>query len=157
LPFTRNITPQVSGGKRNDKIMSNHSLPLDENATSGTNALIAPDLVQRGLARYRDGDTSEALADLTEAIRLDPTYAPAYLTRGTVQDDPALAIADYTAAIQHDPDYVQAYYNRGFLRGQQGDYAGAIEDFTRVLQLRPDHPQWAHIRLDLSEWRKKIG
>jgi hypothetical protein len=41
-------------------------------------------------------------------------------------------------------------------RGAAGDYAGAIADFTRVLQLKPDHPQWRNLRLDIAEWRKHL-
>jgi tetratricopeptide (TPR) repeat protein len=121
--------------------------------------LNAESYFQRGLERYRAGDTDGAIADFTAALEHDPDprlAAAIYLHRGAAYDNPHDSIADYSEAIRLNPEYVQAYYNRGFVRGQLGDYEGAIADFTRVLQLQPDHPQWAHIRLDISEWRKKL-
>jgi hypothetical protein len=58
--------------------------------------------VNRGLA-YRDkGDTDRAIANYTEAIRLDPKYANAYVNRGLVYEklaDVARARADFNATL----------------------------------------------------------
>ena len=116
----------------------------------------ARELLRRGQERYRTGDVEGAIADFTEAIRLDPALAEAYNYRGAAQEDSAAALADYTEALRLDSGYLQAYYNRGFLRGQLADYSGAIADFTRILQIRPDHPQASHIRLDIAEWRARL-
>ena len=118
--------------------------------------LNARDYYTRGIARYLEDDVDGAIADFTEAIRLDPQLAAAYVSRGVAQDDPAKALVDYSAAIRVNPEYIQAYYNRGLLRGASGDYAGAISDFTQVLQRQPSHPQAGHIRLDIAEWRKRV-
>jgi hypothetical protein len=39
---------------------------------------------ERGIASYRSGDFHAAIADLDQAIRLDPTFESAYIDRGTV-------------------------------------------------------------------------
>jgi tetratricopeptide (TPR) repeat protein len=124
---------------------------LDEVAANAARACY-----ERGLDNYRQGDTDTAIADLSEAIRLDPTFAQAFVMRGAAQVDVSTALQDYTEAIRLKPDYVQAYYNRGFLRGSQGDYAEAINDFTQVLMRQPNHPQATNIRLDIAEWRKRV-
>src|SRR6185369_4243774 len=38
----------------------------------------------RGLARFFAGRKSDAIPDLEEAIRLDPAWAPSYLTLGAI-------------------------------------------------------------------------
>jgi tetratricopeptide (TPR) repeat protein len=66
---------------------------------------------------YSRGDYVTAIADFTEAIRLDPDYAAAYNKRGLAYHDGKKdydrAIADYTQAIRLDPNYANAYNNRG--------------------------------------------
>ena len=57
-----------------------------------------------------------ALADLDEAIRLDPTYACSYNNRGRTyafKGDYDRAIADYSEAIKIDLNMFIAYNNRG--------------------------------------------
>ena len=72
------------------------------------------------------------MADTAEAIRLAPTYAPAFIGRGVTrheQGDRVGAIADYDEAIRLDPTHALAFYNRGLTRNEQGDRVGAIADY----------------------------
>ena len=58
---------------------------------------------------------AEALADLNEAVRLEPQSSAVYNNRGDAHLDigePDLAIADYSTAINLDPNSARAYYNR---------------------------------------------
>src|SRR6478609_5042777 len=60
----------------------------------------------RGFVYWRKGDTDRAIADYTEAIRLDPKFAVAYANRGLAHSDKGdtrRAIADYNEAIRLDP------------------------------------------------------
>ena len=62
------------------------------------------------------GNPDRALAELTEAIRLDPTLAKAYANRGWVyveKGDQEKAIADCTEAIRLDPKDARAHDNLG--------------------------------------------
>jgi tetratricopeptide (TPR) repeat protein len=70
----------------------------------------------RGVAWAGKGEFDKAIADYTEAIRLDPKYAAAFYNRGMAWDDKGdndKAIADYTEAIRLDPKLAAAYNNRG--------------------------------------------
>ena len=57
----------------------------------------------RGLAYGGKGEYDKAIADCTEAIRLNPNYAAAYYIRGAAYEeigDKAKAAADYAKAKQ---------------------------------------------------------
>jgi len=56
------------------------------------------------------------MADIEQAIRLNPKNAMAYANRATAKEvmgDLDGAIADYSRAIKLNPRYVAAYNNRG--------------------------------------------
>jgi tetratricopeptide (TPR) repeat protein len=60
-----------------------------------------------------------AIADYSEAIRLDPKYAAAYKSRAVAwfaKGDYSRAIADYDEALHVNENDVDAYYARGVAR-----------------------------------------
>ena len=91
------------------------------------------------------GDTDRAIADYTEAIRLDPKLANAYNNRGTAyrdKGDTDRAIADFTEAIRLDPKYANAYVNRGLAYEKLADFARARSDFNATLGLSQKGTTW---------------
>jgi tetratricopeptide (TPR) repeat protein len=84
----------------------------------------------------RDG----AIADATEAIRLDERLARAYALRGHVyaeQGDADAAIADCTRALELAPGLVDTLADRAGARMKTGDDDGAIADSTKAIALDP--------------------
>ena len=94
-----------------------------------------------------------AIADFTEAIRLDPRNARAYVARGLTwrdqrQDDKA--IADLDQAIALDPRNPDAYGVRGDAWADKKEFDKAIADFTRVIELDPRNA-WAYASRGLAQ------
>jgi len=80
----------------------------------------------------------EAIAELSEAIRLAPEYAPAYNARGFAWYrlyDFSSALQDLDRAIELNPTYANAYHNRGVVRKAAGDLSGSDADFRRESML----------------------
>ena len=100
----------------------------------------------RAIARQGAGDAQGAIADFSQAIRLNPTYVRAYNNRGGARKsfgDLHGALKDYDQAIKLDPKYVKAYYNRANTRRIGGDLQGAIKDYDQAIKLNPKWwPAW---------------
>jgi len=82
-----------------------------------------------------------AIRDYDQAIRLDPTYVPAYTKRGLAwggKGDLDRAITDYTEVIRLDPKNALAYYYRGYAWGAKGDNERAIADYDQAIGLDPN-------------------
>lgn len=98
--------------------------------------------VNRGTSYSQTGAQGRALADLDEALRLLPGDARVYGMRGVVhgrKGDLDAAIADFTISIEGDPSLVDSLTNRGKALQDKGEFARAIPDFDRALQLQPDN------------------
>jgi serine/threonine-protein kinase len=94
----------------------------------------------RGDAHVRAGGLAEAVEDFSEAIRLLPGDAAAYLGRGAMRGrlgDHQGAIEDLSEAIRLQPGHGGAHRNRGLAHGKLGDPQAAIADFTEAIRLRP--------------------
>jgi tetratricopeptide (TPR) repeat protein len=94
----------------------------------------------RGAAYARKGDLDHAIADFSEAIRLDPKLAAGYHNRGNAyqaKSDFDRAIADFGEAIRLDPKAAAGYYNRGSAYQTKGDLDHAIADFDETIRLDP--------------------
>jgi Flp pilus assembly protein TadD len=83
----------------------------------------------------------KAVAELSQAVVLNPRYAIAYFLRAYVKDDlndHQGALADYNQAISLNPKHVSAYYNRGSLKFRKlNDTKGAVADYNQAISLNP--------------------
>ncbi|MEG4492618.1 tetratricopeptide repeat protein [Microcoleus sp. D3_18_C4] len=99
----------------------------------------AEDLFNSALAKSEAGDIQGAIADYTEAIRLNPNYAKAHNKRGIIHarhlKDYQAAKADFDRAIEINPNYGDAYYNRARVREFLEDKPGAIADYHKAAEL----------------------
>ena len=102
--------------------------------------------VGRGMAWQEKSDRDRAMADFTDAIRLDPDSSLAYSNRGILwreKQDVDRAIADFTDAIRIEalpksdlpgPGYVNVYTNRGLAWQAKGDFDHALADYTEAIR-----------------------
>ena len=76
----------------------------------------ADEYCKRGAAYFDKGEYDKAIADCTEAIRLNPKDAKFYYNRGNAygrKGEYDKAIADCTEAIRLDPKHALSYCGRG--------------------------------------------
>jgi Flp pilus assembly protein TadD len=72
----------------------------------------------RGAIYERKGDFDQAIANFTQAIRINPNYVLAYVNRGIAyyrKSDYTHARADWNRALQLDPNNATARSNLGAL------------------------------------------
>jgi tetratricopeptide (TPR) repeat protein len=98
-------------------------------------------LYEAGLACRGMGDDAGALRSFTQAIEIDPDFAPTYIARGSVylahgQLDAALDDAESAIAI--DSDDASAHALRGEILWQLGRSREASRAFDRAVALDPD-------------------
>jgi tetratricopeptide (TPR) repeat protein len=100
------------------------------------------DFFIRGVDKFNKGEFKEAIADLNEAIRINPNNAQAYIGRGvarTLLKDLQGAIADYNQAIKIDPNNADIYNLRGNARTLLKDTEGAIADYNQAIKINPNN------------------
>jgi tetratricopeptide (TPR) repeat protein len=91
--------------------------------------------------KYRvSQDYDRAIADYTEAIRLNPQYARAYNSRAYVylaKRNLVQALADCDSALAIDPQNANIYDSRGDVHAARRHYDAAIADYTQAITLNP--------------------
>jgi tetratricopeptide (TPR) repeat protein len=94
-----------------------------------------------GVSEEKKAVYDRAIADFTQAIRLDPANAKAYKERGDAyagKGDLDRAIANYNQAIRLDPTYAAAYRNRGTAYYSKGENDKDIADYNQAIRLDPN-------------------
>ncbi len=96
---------------------------------------------QQGEDFRRAGLLDRAIEEFGKAIRLDPTYAYAYFTRGHAYSQIRnfkRAIEDYNEAIRLDPMNKDAFLNRGFAYAEMGERGRAVADYSKAILIDPN-------------------
>ena len=94
----------------------------------------------RGVEYFNTRDYDSAIADYSQAIRLDPNFALAFRNRGNAYEDKKdydHALADFTTAVQLNPKDAAAYGQRGLVYLARKDYDRAIADFNNAIRFDP--------------------
>ncbi len=96
---------------------------------------------------------AEARAAFEQAIRIDPQYAEAKNSLGTLDARSgrnADAVAVFKEAIDDSPQYAEPYLNWGLVLAGEGSMKAAKEMFEKALQLSPNLAQ-ARKALQMAE------
>ncbi len=98
----------------------------------------------RGLAYQFIGETEQAIADYSAALRMQPDVET-LVRRGQafaqVENHPQ-AIKDFTQVIKQHPDNHWARFCRALSRKAAGDSAGALQDVVKAIKTAPRHSRY---------------
>jgi uncharacterized caspase-like protein len=95
----------------------------------------------QGKAAFERGDFDRAIANYSEAIRLDPGNAAAFNNRAIAYVSKKMldrAIADYSEVIRLAPN-ADIFYERGTTYMDKGDNDRAIADYNETIRLDPKY------------------
>ena len=85
---------------------------------------------------------NKAIADYSQAIRLDPNLAPAYRDRGVAYSysgDYDNALVDFNQALRLNPNDPAVYRERGNVYGFKGDDTRCLADYNRAINVNPNY------------------
>ena len=121
---------------RGDAVAAGGLPPGGANYTADAEGLAGSGPDADELQRYE-----EAIADCSEAIRLDPRNPALFLERAEARSAVGRfeeAVADYDRAIGLDPDHAVAYLGRCHAKSELGLHEEAVEDYDHAVGLDPD-------------------
>jgi tetratricopeptide (TPR) repeat protein/S1-C subfamily serine protease len=98
----------------------------------------APIYLNRALIKSNSGDKPGAIADLSQAIKINPNYTDSYIARGafkSISGDPNGGIADINRAIKINPNYNTAYLMRSIVYLQVKNFKAALLDSNKAIEL----------------------
>jgi tetratricopeptide (TPR) repeat protein len=140
------------------------SLPAKTDSAKPANDPAYQQAYEEGMLLLSQRKWAEAVDRLSDAVRLKPDSAFAYLGRcranGLKGDDPQ-AVADCTEVIRRLPDSADAYHERGAAYVRTQDFEKGISDMDAALRLGDTNPAGAHslrgrARNGLKQWDAAI-
>jgi tetratricopeptide (TPR) repeat protein len=118
---------------------------------------------QRGLAYYDKLQYDKAIADFSEAVRINPADTSGHVGRGAAylnKDELHRAIADFSEAIRLSPGQAFAHLQRGIAYHRIGDSDKALDDYSEAIKAHaqgPDSPRQPRHRLLHQEGPVRSG
>ncbi len=109
----------------------------------------AEEYLQSASTYFDQGNSSQAISDLTKAIEINPKFVQAYNNRGfayAAQNNLTQAASDFTKAIEIDPKNADLYHSRGYIYTKQSNFTQAISDFTKAIEIDPKLAKAYHSR-----------
>ena len=104
-----------------------------------TNRDVAQELLKKGVYELQTGNYSNALAIITQAIKVKPNYYEALVVRATliypILGNHQGVIQDCNQIIKINPANKEAYNNRGYAFACIGAHLEAVKDYTYALMI----------------------
>jgi len=100
--------------------------------------------MERAAAARQRGDLRAAIHEYTEAVKLNPSFAPAYMNIGLLEyasRNYGDALAPLQKATRLDPKLGPAWLYQGLVFLETGRYADALKPFEAARRLMPRDPQ----------------
>jgi tetratricopeptide (TPR) repeat protein len=132
---------------------SNSAVAADVAIAACTSAIRSGDVQGTGLVaaylyrgnRYADrGDDDRAIADYTEAIRLNSKSDYAFYRRSRIyakRKEHDRAVADANEALRLNPNNVRALEVRAYSNALKGSFDSAIADYREAIKLKPERAE----------------
>jgi serine/threonine protein kinase/Flp pilus assembly protein TadD len=124
----------------------------------------ARDHYQLATTFARAGQYARAVAELDEALRLNPRHYWSAVQRGICRQELgqyALAAADFGTGIGLWPEFAWGYFNRGYVLEKSGFRTEALADYTRALERDPTllaaHVNRGMVRLELRQYAAALA
>ena len=134
-------TPDLDAcGRASDSALRIKACSAVIGAPGNPPAMIAWAYANRCQALENSRSFDAAIADCSQALKVDPNMANAYNLRGFAyyaKGDSDRALADYDAALRLVPDNAYAHAARGHIYLAKRDYGRAIQEFDAALALTP--------------------
>jgi len=138
--------PAVAQLQQLHSLCANPTVTLDERIAACSQLItsgwdngrnLAVSYFNRGAAWGKKNQLDRAVADLNEAISIQPNYLLPYNARGIAylqQCSLDQALSDFNHAIELNPTFVQAYNNRAATFLSKGDADHAVAEATTAIQ-----------------------
>jgi mitochondrial import receptor subunit TOM70 len=112
-------------------------------------------LNMRATFRYLEGDTTQALEDLTKSISLKPSLTQSFIKRASMHlemSNREAAADDFEQATAQNKDDPDIFYHRAQLHFILGEFPEAAKDYQKSIDLDPSFI-FSHIQLGVTQYK----